>query len=80
MISTNDRQTGYLIYLETLVIRAIVMIIIPRPSVKRLRKMNGRIYLMPDNPDFSPIEVSGDMQVEICGVVTYILHNLLINS
>ena len=56
------------------------MIIIPRPSVKRLRKMNGRIYLMPDNPDFSPIEVSGDMQVEICGVVTYILHNLLINS
>jgi len=45
-------------------------------TVKRLRKKNGRIYLMPDNPDFSPIEVSGDMQVEIWGVVTYVIHNV----
>jgi len=44
-------------------------------TVKRLRKKNGRIYLMPDNPDFSPIELSGDMQVEIWGVVTYVIHN-----
>jgi len=45
-------------------------------TVKRLQKqMDGKFVLMPENPDYSPIEVKDGSEVFIWGVVTYIIHN-----
>jgi len=43
-------------------------------TVKRIRKQGDKCYLVPENPDLEPIEVSGDMTVEVWGVVTYVIH------
>ncbi len=45
-------------------------------TVKRIRKRKGRCYLVPENPDLEPIEISGDMTVEVWGVVTYVIHKV----
>lgn len=39
-------------------------------TVKRLRREGGRVWLLPENPDFSPIPVDGgcDFQIEGIGV------------
>jgi len=43
-------------------------------TLKRIRKKGARFYLVPENPDFPPIEVTSDMDFEVWGVVTYIIH------
>lgn len=45
-------------------------------TVKRLHKKNGKCWLMPDNPDFKPIEVKEGSEVTIWGVVTNVIHSL----
>jgi DNA polymerase V len=37
--------------------------------VKRLRTINGKSFLMPENPDFQPIEITEFMDLQIWGVV-----------
>ena len=43
-------------------------------TVKRFRKVNGRIYLEAANDSFAPIEVGADQELTIWGSVTYIIH------
>ena len=43
-------------------------------TVKRFRKVNGRIYLEAANSSFAPIEVGEDQELTIWGAVTYIIH------
>ncbi|MCB1196349.1 translesion error-prone DNA polymerase V autoproteolytic subunit [bacterium] len=43
-------------------------------TVKRICKINGDFYLMPENQLFKPIKVTEEMAVEIWGVVTYVIH------
>jgi len=43
-------------------------------TMKRIKKEGNRFFLMPENPKYKPIDVAGDMQVEIWGVVTYVIH------
>jgi DNA polymerase V len=45
-------------------------------TVKRIIKECGRLYLMPENIHFSPIEVTSEMQLDIWGVVTSVIHPL----
>ena len=40
-------------------------------TVKRLVKGNNKHYLLPENPDYDPIELREDMDITIWGVVTY---------
>lgn len=42
--------------------------------VKRFRKKGEQSFLVADNPAFKPIELTGDMTVEVWGVVTYVIH------
>lgn len=45
-------------------------------TVKRLQKQaDGKHILMPENPDYPPIEVREGSEVYIWGVVTYIIHS-----
>ena len=45
-------------------------------TVKRLIHSNGRTILKAENPEFSNIELTGDMAVSLWGVVTSVVHSL----
>jgi DNA polymerase V len=45
-------------------------------TVKRFRKIQEKVYLVPDNPDYSPLSIDENMNFEIWGVVTYVIHAL----
>jgi DNA polymerase V len=43
-------------------------------TVKRFRKVNGRVFLEAANSSFATIEVGEDQELTIWGVITYIIH------
>jgi DNA polymerase V len=45
-------------------------------TVKRFQRSGERCYLLAANPAFEPIEIKGDMMVEVWGVVTYVIHKV----
>lgn len=45
-------------------------------TVKTLEKKRGRIRLMPANPEFPPIEIQSEQELQIWGVVTNVIHSL----
>lgn len=45
-------------------------------TVKRIKLESNRIYLMPDNDDYKPIEVTPEMDFEVWGVVIYVIHQM----
>lgn len=42
-------------------------------TLKRVRKVSGRLFLIPDNPDYPAIEVSPERDFRVWGVVNYII-------
>lgn len=56
--------------------RIVVAVLNGELTVKRLEIGNDRVRLMPENPDFSPIEVPEDASFFIWGVVTRVIHNV----
>ncbi len=44
-------------------------------TVKRLSRMNGQVQLLPENPNFPPINITNDHDLVIWGVVTHIIHS-----
>jgi len=45
-------------------------------TVKRLRLNNGRVFLVPENPEFDIIPVRREQDLNIWGVVTACVHSL----
>ena len=45
-------------------------------TVKRVRKKKNKLYLIPENPDFDPLELTSEMNFEVWGVVTYVIHQV----
>jgi len=45
-------------------------------TVKRLVKKQGKLFLTAENPTFTPIEISREMDFQIWGVVTYAIHKI----
>lgn len=45
-------------------------------TVKTLEKKRGKIRLLPANPDFEPIEMKDEQELQIWGVVTNVIHSL----
>ena len=43
-------------------------------TVKRISKINERLYLIPDNNSYKPIKITSDMDFQIWGVVTHTIH------
>jgi DNA polymerase V len=43
-------------------------------TVKRLCRKKGGLFLIPENPDYKPIEIHPEASFQIWGVVTYIIH------
>jgi DNA polymerase V len=45
-------------------------------TVKRFRKRNGALSLLPENRNYQPIEITQQQTFEIWGVVTSVIHAL----
>ena len=56
----------------------VVAILDGEHTVKRLRRRDGRLWLLPENDAFQPVEVSGESSLTICGVVTHVIHGLTV--
>lgn len=45
-------------------------------TVKRILMQSNKTFLLADNGKYSPIEIKEDMDFEVWGVVTYIIHQV----
>jgi len=45
-------------------------------TVKRVETINKKVFLMPENKSFKPIEITEDMDCKIWGVVTHVIHSV----
>jgi DNA polymerase V len=45
-------------------------------TVKRFQRTEGRCFLLAENPNFKPIEITEGMRVEVWGVVTFVIHKV----
>lgn len=45
-------------------------------TVKRLKRLGGGLALAPENPDFAPIPITREREVDIWGVATFVIHKL----
>jgi DNA polymerase V len=46
-------------------------------TVKRIKKNKDQLLLNPENPKFSPIVVNEEMDFQVWGVVTHVIHELV---
>ena len=45
-------------------------------TVKRVRKMKDKLYLVSENDDYAPIEIKDGADFEIWGVVVHVIHSV----
>jgi DNA polymerase V len=45
-------------------------------TVKTLKKEKNKLFLLPENSEYDPIEINEESDIVIWGVVTYNIHNL----
>lgn len=62
--------------LEAVDKRVVIAVVNGELTVKRLRMTQGRITLAAENPAYAPMEIRPDMEFEIWGVVTTVIHAL----
>lgn len=46
-------------------------------TVKRIKKSGNRLFLLPENKNYKPIEIRSESGFEVWGVVTTVIHSLL---
>ena len=57
--------------------RSIVLAVIDSEfTVKRVNVSEKKLYLMPENENFTPIEITEEMDFKVWGVVTYVIHKV----
>ena len=57
--------------------RSIVLAVIDSEfTVKRVNVSDDKLYLMPENENFTPIEITEEMDFKVWGVVTYVIHKV----
>ncbi|MDD5507202.1 MAG: translesion error-prone DNA polymerase V autoproteolytic subunit [Bacteroidales bacterium] len=45
-------------------------------TVKRIEIRTGKLFLLPENDSFKPMEITPDMDFKIWGIVTFAIHKL----
>ena len=45
-------------------------------TVKRVARRDGRLHLASENPAMPPLELKDGMDLEVWGVVTYVIHQV----
>jgi len=43
-------------------------------TIKRIEKIKNKLFLIAENESFNPIEITGEMEFKIWGVVTFSIH------
>ena len=56
--------------------KVVIAVIDGELTVKRLRKRGGRLFLIPENPQYEPTDITYHENTVIWGVVTFALHAL----
>ncbi|MBA3036641.1 MAG: translesion error-prone DNA polymerase V autoproteolytic subunit [Desulfobacterium sp.] len=56
--------------------KVVIAVIEGELTVKRIRMIKGKIYLMPENENYKPIEIEKEMKFDVWGVVTNVIHPL----
>jgi DNA polymerase V len=56
--------------------KVVIAVVDGEMIVKRISIVGGRVYLMPENKDFEPIEITESIDLVIWGVVTNVVHQL----
>ncbi|MBN1327173.1 MAG: translesion error-prone DNA polymerase V autoproteolytic subunit [Candidatus Cloacimonetes bacterium] len=56
--------------------RIVIAVLDGELTVKRLRIKGERWFLVPENPEFSELEVTEEREFSIWGVVTYAIHKI----
>ncbi|MBP9855670.1 MAG: translesion error-prone DNA polymerase V autoproteolytic subunit [Candidatus Omnitrophica bacterium] len=62
--------------LEAINNKIVVAILNGEFTVKRMKKYNGNIFLVAENPNYAPIEVTSNMDFEVWGVVVHVIHSV----
>jgi DNA polymerase V len=45
-------------------------------TVKRIQKKGEELYLKPENKDYKPIQITEEMNFQVWGVVTHVIHKV----
>ncbi len=56
--------------------RVVIAVVNGEFTVKRIRMIEKKIYLLPENSDFRPTEIDDSVDFTIWGVVTNVIHRL----
>lgn len=54
--------------------KIVIAVINGELTVKRLHKNRAGVQLMPENPSYLPIHITPEMEFQVWGVVTYVIH------
>jgi DNA polymerase V len=58
--------------------RSIVLAVIDGEfTIKRVNVIDKELYLMPENENFPPIKITQEIDFQVWGVITYIIHKAL---
>jgi DNA polymerase V len=57
--------------------RIVVAVIDNEMTVKRLRLRGGRVFLVSEHPEFRPMEITGEMDAHVWGVVAAVIRKLV---
>lgn len=56
--------------------KVVIAIIEGELTVKRIRMIGNKVSLVPENENYAPIPIGAEMNFEIWGVVTSVIHSL----
>lgn len=56
--------------------KVVIAVIRGELTVKRIRMQKGKISLVPENENYRPLQIDSEMDFEIWGVVTSVIHPL----
>ena len=45
-------------------------------TLKRLLIAGNEVWLMPENPEFQPLQITDGMELQVWGVVAHVIHSL----
>lgn len=54
--------------------RIVVAIVDGEFTVKRIKKIKERLYLVPENEDYAAMEIAPESDFQVWGVVTFVIH------
>jgi DNA polymerase V len=56
--------------------KVVIAVIDGELTVKRIRMVDGKVYLLPENSGYEAMEITDSMEFTIWGVVAYVIHPL----